>query len=274
MLEKEQIRVTVRLHDQGIRNNESLVKLSGEFTMQNSNERERIQRLSELQSVLLPRIGAQWNVHQSLFLRRQSLSRLLYFYELYQKIIEVPGVICEFGVQWGAGLSTLINLRGMLEPFNHSRTIYGFDTFEGFPSVDEKDGGLSAIGDYATLENYEKILEEVLLIQESFSPIPHLKKFDLVKGDASETVPVWLKNNPHAIIAMAILDMDLYKPTKDVLAHIMPRLTRGSVLVFDEVNCRHFPGETEALNEVIGLNNLKLRRFPHQPFCAWAVYGE
>jgi hypothetical protein len=253
---------------------DALVKLAGEFTMQSNAERDRIQRMFEIQKGLLPQFGAQWNIHQTVFLRRQALSRLIYYYELYQKIIDVPGVICEFGVQWGASLSTLVNLRGMLEPFNHSRTIYGFDTFEGFVQPDEKDGGFSSKGDYATADRYEAILEEIIQIQESFSPIPHVKKFELIKGDASETFPVWLKGNPHAIVAMAILDMDVYKPTKDVLQAILPRLTKGSLLVFDEVNCRHFPGETEAVAEAIGLNNLRLRRFPHQPFCAWAVYGE
>jgi hypothetical protein len=251
-----------------------LVKLAGEFTQQSNTERDNIQRLFDIQKEILPRFGPQWNIHQTVFLRRQALSRLIYYYELYQKIIDVPGVICEFGVQWGASLATLINLRGMLEPFNYSRVIYGFDTFEGFAQVDEKDGGFSTKGDYATLDRYHEVLSEIIRIHESFSPIPHLKKFELIKGDASETLPPWLEQNPHAIVAMAILDMDVYKPTRDVLQKILPRLTKGSVLVFDEVNCRHFPGETEAVAEVIGLNNLKLRRFPHQPFCAWAVFGE
>jgi hypothetical protein len=68
--------------------------------------------------------------------------------------------------------------------------------------------------------------------------------------------------------------MDLYKPTRDVLETILPRLTRGSVLVFDELNCPRFPGETTALAEVLGLDNLRLRRDPHQPYCAWAIWGD
>ena len=257
-------------------NAEPLVKLAGEFTSRTPTEHTNTERLFELQMQTLPALhqGPQWNLHQTAFMRRQTLSRLIYYYELYQKIVEVPGVICEFGVQWGATLSLLINLRGMLEPFNHSRVIYGFDTFEGFPEIDQKDGHFSVKGDYATSKGYFETLEEVLTLQESFSPISHLKKFELVRGDASQTVALWLDRNPHAIISMAILDMDLYLPTRDVLQRLMPRLTRGSLLVFDELNCRHFPGETEALIEVLGLNNLRLRRSPHQPFCAWAVFGE
>jgi hypothetical protein len=252
---------------------DNLVKTSGEFTLQSDIERSNLQRLRDIKMDVLPRLGPQWNIHQNVFLRRQSLSRLIYYYELYQKIINVPGVVCEFGIQWGAGLATLINLRGMLEPFNHSRVIYGFDTFEGFVELDQRDGAKAAKGDYSTPAHYCELLEEIIQLQESFSPLPHLKKFELVKGDVSDTLPVWLARNPHAIVALAILDMDTYQPTKDVLRQILPRLTKGSILVFDELNSRLFPGETQALAEVIGLNNLRLQRHPQQAFCSWAVFG-
>lgn len=255
-------------------NSDSPAKVAGEFSQPSDTERANNQRLFDIQMNILPRLGHQWNKHQTAFLRRESLSRLIYFYDLYKKILDVPGVICEFGVQWGAGLVTLANLRGMLEPFNHSRTIYGFDTFEGFSHIDEKDLGFGAKGDYSTSEGYREVLQEILELQESFSPISHIRKFELIKGDASETLPAWLDQNPHAIVAMAILDMDVYKPTKDVLQNIKPRLTKGSVLVFDELNYRCFPGETTAVAEVLGLNNLRLHKSLHQPFPAWAVFGE
>jgi hypothetical protein len=124
------------------------------------------------------------------------------------------------------------------------------------------------------MPNYEVTLDEILSIHEMFCPISHIKKYELIKGDASQTFVTWLENNPHAIVSMAIFDMDVYKPTKDVLQKIIPRLTKGSLLVFDELNCQHFPGETTAVQEVLGLNNLKLHRHPHQSYCAWAIYGE
>jgi macrocin-O-methyltransferase TylF-like protien len=252
----------------------ALAKVTGEITQQSGDEHGKTQRLFEIQQTVLPQMGNHWNIHQTVFLKRQSLSRLIYYYELYQKVVDIPGVICEFGIQWGATLAALVNLRGMLEPFNHSRLIYGFDTFEGFVQLDAIGADLSSPGDYSTTEGYCRTLEEILQLQESGSPLSHIKKFELVPGDASQTIVPWLERNPHAIVAMAIFDMDVYKPTRDVLEAILPRLTRGSLLVFDELNCAHFPGETTAVQEVIGLNKLKLRRFPHQPFCTWAVFGE
>ena len=122
--------------------NEQVVqKVQGEFTQQNALEQKMQMRLLELSQGLLPEFGLQWNVHSIVSMKRQTISRIVYYHELYQKIINIPGVICEFGVQWGATMAQLINIRGMYEPFNHSRKIYGFDTFEGFTSVDSKDGG-------------------------------------------------------------------------------------------------------------------------------------
>ena len=155
---------------------------------------------------------------------------------------------------------------------NAVQLIFGFDTFEGFPGVDAKDGGFSESGDYSTSKGYETQLDELLTLHESFSPVSHIKKFELIKGDVNNTLPVWIKDNPHAIISMAVFDMDIYAPTKFALETILPRLTKGSLLVFDELNCRHFPGETTAVMEVLGLNKLRLQRYAHQPYCAYAVY--
>lgn len=251
---------------------QGIITDSGERSHRAATESSQDARLLAIQNNLIGEFGPFWNLHQNVLLKRHSLSRLLYYNDLYQRIIDVPGVICEFGVQWGATLATLMNLRGIYEPYNHSRHIYGFDTFAGFASVVDKDGPEHKLGDFSVSVGYEKVLEEILEIQESFSPVSHIRKFKLIKGDASETCKVWLDENPHAIVSMLILDMDVYKPTLDVLEAFRPRLTRGSLLVFDELSCPNWPGETMALQETFGLAGLRLQRHPHQPYCAFAVY--
>ena len=261
--------------EQSKENIENSLKIhNGEFSNRSNHENFLDDRLLSITQDLLPKYGGNWSAHNLVTLKRMSISRILYYQELYLKIINIPGVICEFGVQWGATLALLQNLRGMYEPFNIQRIIYGFDTFEGFPNVDSKDGDLPKIGDYASLPNYENILDEILSIHEGLSPVSHIKKYELIKGDASKTINIWLEKNPHAIISMAIFDMDVYKPTKDVLEKIIPRLTKGSLLVFDELSYKNFPGETLAVQEVLGLNNISLKRHPHQSYCAWAVFGD
>lgn len=248
--------------------------MSEQQSNRSATETQLGEDLRALTSQCLGQFTGEWNNHLAVTLKRQTLSRLLYWDHLYRQLLEKPGVICEFGVQWGASLAQLINLRGIYEPYNISRLIYGFDTFTGFASVDKKDGGLSQVGDYATGAGYEEVLGKLLDIHEAFCPVSHKKKFQLIKGDASVTVKQWLSDHPGEIIGMAIFDMDVYKPTKDVLEAIIPRLAKGSLLVFDELNCPSFPGETRAVDEVLKINSLRLRHFPHQPYCSWAVFGE
>jgi hypothetical protein len=254
--------------------NRAVIKTNGEFIQRSDAESETDRALRAMFMRDGFSTGPQWAYHANAYLKRQALSRLLYLDQIYSEIVEVPGVICEFGVQYGATTATLVNLRGIHEPYNHSRHIYGFDTFEGFPTVDAKDGNHSETGDYAVPQRYEERLEALLALHEANAPLSHIRRFHLIKGDASTTVPAWIAANPHVVIALAVLDMDIYKPTVDVLNAIRPRLVKGSIVVFDEMNCPHFPGETLAALEVFGLNSIALRRHPHQPYCSWFRVGD
>lgn len=210
-----------------------------------------------------------------LFIRRQSLSRILLLNKLYKKIINTHGVIMEFGVFFGQNLSLFSSLRGIYEPYNYNRKIIGFDTFEGFPNINSrKDGNHSIIkeGSYSVSKDYEKTLEKILTIHQDNSPINHVKKFEIIKGDATKTIQEYLEKEPQTIISLAFFDFDIYEPTKVCLEKILPRLVKGSILVFDELNCKSFPGETIAYNEVLGLNNYKLNRDKNNPYVSWIEF--
>lgn len=199
-----------------------------------------------------------------LYLTSKNLSRLLFFYEIYRKIIHTHGVIIEFGVRWGQTLSLFSALRGIFEPFNRHRKIIGFDTFEGFKGISEADGQQCQCrdGSFSVPSQYEDYIAAVLNLQEQLNPIAHLKKYELIKGDALETIPAYFKAHPETLVSLAVLDFDIYEPTKTALEAIRPRLFKGSVLVFDELCDDIFPGETLALMKAIGINNLRIQRFP------------
>lgn len=209
------------------------------------------------------------------FTKRQDLSKQLFFNEIYHQLVHVHGVIMEFGVRWGQNLVTLNNLRGIYEPYNYSRKIIGFDTFEGFPSVDKKDGEHAVIekGAFSVTKDYEKYLEQVLNYHEQECPLAHIKKNSLVKGDATVTLEKYLKEHPETIIAFAYFDFDIYEPTKKCLELIKPHLTKGSILGFDELNDPQFPGETVALREVLGLNNVAIKRNRFSGIQSYCVIG-
>jgi hypothetical protein len=197
-----------------------------------------------------------------LFLKRQELTKFLFFNDIYSQITNVHGVLMEFGVRWGQNLVTLNNLRGIYEPYNHSRKLIGFDTFSGFPNVDKLDGEHPIIkeGSFSVTSDYEVYLEQVLRAHELECPLSHIKKNFLVKGDATKTLKTYLDEHPETIIAFAYFDFDIYKPTKDCLELIRPYLTKGSIIGFDELGDGQFPGETIALKETLGLNNVKIER--------------
>ena len=205
---------------------------------------------------ILPNLG--------LFLTSKALSRILFFYEIYQKILNTHGIIVEFGVRWGQTLSILSALRGIFEPFNRHRKIVGFDTFEGFKGITKEEEASSKCGDGSSSValGYEDYLDRILAMQEGLNPMPHIKRYELVKGDAVKTIPEYFKKYPETIISLAFFDFDIYTPTKAALKAITPHLCRGSILAFDELCDSIFPGETIALKETFGLNNVRLQRFP------------
>ena len=224
-------------------------------------ERDRRQRFASMaRSSPLPDHEFMMNI--GLYLTPQTLSRVLFMDFLYRQILTVQGIVVEFGCRWGQNLSLFTALRGVYEPYNRLRKIVGFDTFTGFPSVASSDGDRLQQGGYTTTPGYETYLAELLRLQELESPLSHIQKFEVVKGDARETVPAFLESNPHSIIALAYFDFDLYEPTKRCLEAITPYVTKGTVIGFDEVNDPSTPGETVAVREVMGLSRYAIRRFP------------
>src|SRR5260221_313261 len=191
------------------------------------------------------------------YVPRQTLAKFLVRYEIFQKTLRVNGSIVEAGVLRGGGLFTFAKLSAIFEPVNHTRKIIGFDTFEGFPSIHEKDmkgdssqlhpGGLQG-------SSYEDILQGVELYDMNRA-VGHVPKIELVRGDIQDTLPKYLEENPHLLVSLLYLDVDLYQPTKTALQYLFDRMPKGAIIVFDELNAKMFPGETIAVNEGIGIKN-------------------
>ena len=243
-------------------------------TVSSENEQKNRLGLADLIN-LNPIPNNEKSFHTPLFLKRQELSKILYFQHLYQQFVNTHGVIIEFGTRWGTNMVTLSSLRGIYEPFNYNRKIIGFDTFEGFKNTNAKDDGKHDIikeGAFSVSENYTKYLDQLLTIHQNESPLSHIKKYEIVKGDAPVQLVKYLSENPQTIIAFAHFDFDIYKPTLDCLNIIKPHLVKGSIISFDELNDPNFPGETKAVNEAFGLNNIELKRFAPCPMQSYFIF--
>jgi Macrocin-O-methyltransferase (TylF) len=193
-------------------------------------------------------------------------------YEIFKKILNVHGAIIECGVHQGAGLMTWGILSSIFEPVNHIRKIVGFDTFEGFVSVNEKDrahndhikrGGLAV----RSFEDVKKAIRHY----DTFRPLGHINKVELVKGDASLTIESYIEKNPHLVVALLYLDFDVFEPTRDAIKFLRSRMPKGAVIAFDELYIKQWPGETQAVHETLGLSNLRIERFPFHPQISYAI---
>lgn len=198
-----------------------------------------------------------------LFLNSKNLSRILFMDHIFKMIVDIPGVVFEFGTRWGQNVALFSALRGIYDPFNRHRKIIGFDTFTGFPEVSKEDGKSEMMlkGNLTLTKGYLEYLSKIMEYHEQNNPLSHIKKYELIKGDANLEIVNYFKKHPETIVALAFFDFDIYKPTKKCLQVIKPHLVKGSILVFDELNDSDSPGETLALNEVFGLNNIRLKRY-------------
>ncbi len=247
----------------------------GDKEFSNNQEQDaRLKLANLLEECKIPKPEILSNL--GLFLNSKNLSRILFMNYIYQKIIDVQGVVFDLGTRWGQNMSLFSSFRGIYEPYNRHRKIIGFDTFEGFVEITPEDGesNLMNPGNVTVSPNYENYLNEIMECHEQDNPLSHIKKFSIIKGDANITVQDYLEANPETIISLAYFDFDVYKPTAKVLETIIPRLTRGSVLGFDELNDPDSPGETIALMEKIGLNNIKLKRYRYSSRVSYFVFGE
>jgi hypothetical protein len=207
-----------------------------------------------------------------LYAPRADISRFLAKAEIFQKVLEVPGHIIECGVHRGGGLLTWAQLSSIFEPLSHTRRIVGFDTFSGFPSVSERDGRYSRVqvGEMAVPEAPND-LQEAIRLYDLGRPISHIPRVELVVGDALQTMPEYVEQNQHLLVALLYLDFDLYDATVAAIETFRPRMPRGAVIAFDQLGLKQWPGETRAVLDALGITNLNIRRFPWQPQLTYTI---
>jgi len=207
------------------------------------------------------------------FVPRQTLSLFMAKHAIFEHVLGVHGHIIECGAFLGGGLMTWAQLSAIYEPVNHVRRLVAFDTFTGFASLHEKDRGenlaYAVEGGLATRAHED--LQECIRLYDLNRPIGHIPRVELVVGDAVQTIPEYVHKNPHLVVAMLYLDFDLYEPTKLAIETLLPRMPKGAVLAFDELNQGAWPGETLAVLETVGLRNLRIQRFPFTPQLSYAV---
>jgi hypothetical protein len=181
-------------------------------------------------------------------------------YELVKLIKDIPGDIFEMGVCGGRGIFSFFHSLNLLEPSYELREIIGFDTFSGITEISEKDKNKYRDiieGDFMFNRKNELICAAE--IHENFkNNYFNKRRIHFVEGNILDTLPKFLDENPHKLVSLLYLDLDIYKPTKFSIEKVIPRMCKGSIIAFDELYYRSFPGETTALLESFNINNYKI----------------
>lgn len=207
------------------------------------------------------------------YVRRHELARFMVQYELFKKIAGIKGSIVECGVYQGAGVMAWAKIAETLEPYNFLRKIYGFDTFEGFPSISGADltgvAGSAKVGHLKPSYDTFSELTGCIATFDDTRLLKHQQKIILIKGDATITIPTFLNENQHVLVALLYLDFDIYDPTLLALKEFLPRMPKGSIIAFDELHDPKWPGETKALLDALNLNDYRLESLPFEPHISW-----
>lgn len=181
--------------------------------------------------------------------------KFLAHYELYKKIVHLPGAIIECGLFKGNSFFRLAHFRDLLES-RYSRKLIGFDIFGTFPKTTfENDKKYLDVFTNSAGENSIEI-EEI----EKVMNYKKLENYEFVKGDINKTIPDYCKNNEHLKIALLHIDTDVYEPAVTILENMYDRVVKGGIIMFDDYGT--FPGETKAVDEFFLDKGLMVEKLP------------
>lgn len=222
---------------------------------------------------LRPQVSPEFYFESPLtFVSQQKLGMTLARIKLLEKALELHGAIIECGVYKGSTFMVYYHLCSMLEPYCLNRKLIGFDTFEGIPSTSDKDNpevkkGMLDAGSY-------DLLQYLIQKNDKFRVGGHIPFAELVKGDAVETIPKYVKEHPGLVIALLLLDFDLYEPLVTALEYLLPLVVKGGIVAIDDLGSVKYPGADRAFLACVSPDSVHLRRFPFDPWLSWWVKGD
>ncbi len=191
-----------------------------------------------------------------------DVGRIYGLIRLLEELRDVPGDVVECGVGYGKSLTTLVFGVAVLRL---ERTVYGFDSFAGFPEASAQDLGprVPAVGvPTGWTKTAVELIRTIFRTDESREDSllrEHQVGVELVSGFFADTLTARLPEK----IAFLHVDCDLYESTRAVLEECLPRMSPGGVVVFDEYRDRNWPGATIAIDEVCRARGMRVAYFPY-----------
>ncbi len=202
---------------------------------------------------IIPSLEGYMMTHEGLINLSFLLRQIIYF--------KIPGEIIEVGCH--AGTSAIL-LNSVMRRLKTAKKLILYDAFKGLQHFSSEDALLSLKpGDLKT---------DLSTLRNNF----HKFGFKLPKvivGNVEKTIPKKLPNK----IAFAHLDLDLYSPTFHALKWVIPRLSKGSVLVLDDYGHPRISGIKKAVEDIF--KQLKIEKpihilygGVHPPLSIWPTF--
>lgn len=214
----------------------------------------------------------------------------------------LDGDIFEFGVYKGF---SLISLGLLLKKIGSNKTVYGFDTFSGFPPGNAVQDELTNFEKFQDIYFEKELVEKSILsrkikedltgINSSISNISTsldfgdvqleaiekkinylgLDNIKLVKGEFKDTIKDFFDDYNGEVFA-ANIDCDLYDGYMSCLPYLCKRLVKGGYIHLDEYYSLKFPGARIACIDFLDSyeeNDLRLKKnqTPAEEFERWFI---
>lgn len=201
-----------------------------------------------------------------------------WFQFLAEESPELEGDIAEFGVFRG---SSLVPAALILREVAPHKTVWGFDSFNGFPALNDPHDDFTQFSRMArkgeiSSPHFEEVTKardlrrEIGLAAEGFDVISSSMNFsgtsralvefrtryfgldnvNILQGYFEETISLITSANLSGIL----LDSDLYAGYKVVLGTLSDLVSQGGIVFLDEYYSLKFPGPRIAVNEFLAKN--------------------
>lgn len=155
-----------------------------------------------------------------------------------EKVLDarIPGDLVEFGCYIG---TTSVFIRRLLDARRENRSFHVYDSFEGLPEKSREDESPAGVGFKAGALSVSKkqFIREFQKANLSL-PVIHKGWFgDMTAQDVPER------------LAFAFLDGDFYESIRDSLKLVLPRMSKGGIIIFDDYAREALPGVAKAVQE-------------------------
>lgn len=213
---------------------------------------------------------------------------------------QLEGDICEVGVYRG---SSLLATALLLKELGSSKKVYGYDSFQGFPTADPQDelGRFDDLYDQGRIDRshhndvhrnyrYRSFMLGGQLTPTNISSSGNfdqtsldllnkkiellgLDNIEIVQGYYGDTMPTRPSVSDGRRFFAGLLDCDLYDSHQIAWSYLWDRLVPGGYVFIDEYYSLKFPGSRMATDEFFASRSEKPRKHPRIPgeFERWYV---